>query len=185
MSLAIPFKQHIDLDRNELRSFSLENRAVAPTGGTIPNGMTYYDTVLNAQMIYDSTRVAFLSASQMKVQLGRLGGVGVGLSLRGAGNVPLSASPYILPRNMTLVGIAASTSSNERFVLRVEDVAGGSSAFVEIPYEAAGPSSTQSLINNSLNVAFNAGDALDAFILSSVTGVIDDPMVTLVFKLRK
>lgn len=184
MSLAIPFKQHIDLDRNELRNHTLENLSTAPAG-TPPNGMMYYDTVLSSQMIYDAARASWLSTAQMKVQVGRLGGVGVGLSLRGAGNVSLSASPYVLPRNMTLVAISASTSNNERFVLRIEDVAGGSSTTVDIAYEAPGPSSTQSFTDNALNAAFNAGDAIDAYILSSVTGVIDDPMVTLIFKLRK
>lgn len=183
MSVAIPFRTHLDLGNNELQNTSLEKRSTPPA--TPADGVLYYDTVIQAALQYDQSRAKWLGLSPIRMEVGRTGTAAPGTSLRQTPDIPTSLTPLRVLRNMTLIAVTIGTSVAEQFVLRVDDVSGGSGATAAINYEAAGPTPTLNLIRTDLNIDFNAGDALDVYILSSATGNVSNPVVHLYFKLRK
>ncbi len=98
--------------------------------------------------------------------------------------LPTSTTPILLERNVCLVGIVASTSALEQFVMRVDDVGGGSGNTLAINYQAVGPTTTRNFTKLDLNQNYNAGDTLDIYILSSASGNVSNPRVRLLFRYR-
>lgn len=148
------------------------------------NGETYFDTTLNQVMSYDSTRVKWLSDLIIPIEVGRTGSLAVGSSFRTLPDTPTSTTPILLERNMCLVGVVASTSALEQFVIRVDDISGGSGSQTTINYQAAGPTTTRNYIDLTLNTNYNANDRLDIYVLSSASGNISNPHVKLLFRYR-
>jgi hypothetical protein len=88
---------------------------------------------------------------------------------------------------MCLVGIVASTSVAEQFVIRIDDVSGGSGTQTAINYQIAGAPTqnfTDILAGITLNANYNANDRLDIYVLSSATGNISGPHIKLLFRYR-
>jgi hypothetical protein len=148
------------------------------------NGETYYNTSINQIVYYDSVRNKWLSDASFNIHVGRNGNLAPGSSFRFTDSLPTSTTPILLERNCTLVGIVASTSAAERFVIRVDDVSGGSGTQTAINYEAPGPAATTNFIDLTLNADYNANDRLDIYVLSSNTGNISNPLVKLIFRYR-
>lgn len=157
----------------------------SPNAGSEVDGQAYYDSTLKQLMIYDSSRSKWLSDSFFTITVARSGALAPGTSFRIGEGVPTSTNPIFLQENLCLVGIVASTSAAERFVLRIDDVSGGSGATASINYEAVGPVATTTFKNLSLNTNYNNNDRLNIYVLSSTTGNISNPLVTLLFKYRK
>lgn len=146
---------------------------------------SFYDASLECIIQYDTTRSKWLSDLIVPIDLGRSGTLGVGTSFRYTPDTPTSSVPLLLERDMCLVGIVASTSALEQYVIRVDDVSGGSGATLAINYEAAGPVSTKNFTKLDLNQNYNANDRLDVYVLSSATGNISNPRIRLLFRYRK
>lgn len=160
---------------------SLINNPSPPESGWVKS---YYNSSLGCYVFYDEVRGKWLSDIVIPIEVGRTGNIAAGSSFRRVPNTPTSVTPVLLERNMCLVGIVASTSSAEQFVIRVDDVSGGSGTQTTINYQAAGPTPTQNYSDLTLNANYNANDRLDIYILSSDTGNISDPHVKLLFRYR-
>ena len=143
-----------------------------------------FDSTINQIVYYDSVRTKWLSDLIIPVEVGRTGNIAAGSSFRRTPDTPTSTTPVLLERNMCLVGVVASTSALERFVIRVDDVSGGSGAQTTINYQATGPTTTQNYIDLTLNTNYNANDRLDIYVLSSASGNISNPHVKLLFRYR-
>lgn len=160
-------------------------------GSTAWNSLPFYgedifrfDSTINGIVYYDTTRSKWLSDLIIPVEVGKTGNIAAGSSFRRTPNTPTSTTPVLLERNMCLVGIVASTSALERFVIRVDDVSGGSGAQTTINYQAARPTTTQNYIDLTLNTDYNANDRLDIYVLSSASGNISNPHIKLLFRYR-
>lgn len=159
--------------------------AVAPNAGSEVDGQTYYDSTLKQLMVYDFSRSKWLSDNILTLTVARSGNLAPGTSFRIGDGIPTSTNPVFVQENICLVGIVASTSAAERFVLRVDDVSGGSGSTTSINYETTGPVATNRFKKLDLNTNYNSNDRLNIYVLSSNTGNISDPLVTLLFKYRK
>lgn len=165
----------------------IEKPRLSAAPSTPSSGWTkhYFDTGLDCFVFYDPTRSKWLSDQIVAIEVDRVGAIAAGSSLRTGSGIPTSTTPILIHRDMCLVGIVASTSALERFVIRVDDISAGSNTQTAINYQAAGPASTQNFIDLTLNANYNANDRLDVYILSSATGNISDPRVKLLFRYRK
>lgn len=166
-----------------------ETPHLASPPGTPSTGWTklYYHQPLNCFVFYDEVRSKWLSDLIIPVEVGRTGNIAAGSSFRRTPDTPTSTTPVLLERNMCLVGIVASTSALERFVIRVDDVSGGSGTQTAINYQIAGAPTqnfTDILAGITLNANYNANDRLDIYILSSATGNISNPHIKLLFRYR-
>lgn len=176
------YKVDLDLSQNQLL------RGVLHATGTTPStpvaNQVYFDTNLRQLMVYDSVRSKWLSDLIIPIEVGRTGNIAAGSSFRRTPDTPTSTTPVLLDRNMCLVGVVASTSALEQFVLRVDDISGGSGAQTTINYQTAGPTTTQNYIDLTLNTNYNANDRLDIYVLSSASGNISNPHIKLLFRYR-
>lgn len=156
-----------------------------PSNPTSGFNKFYYDSSIEEFVSYSPIRSKWLSEHTFPIHIARNGNLAVGTSFRTTDGLATSTAPILLERNCTLVGIVASTSDLEQFVLGVDDVStGGSGNTIAINYEATGPTTTRNLIKLDLNQDYNAGDELDIYVVSSVTGNIADPRIKLLFKYR-
>jgi len=160
---------------------SLTTNPSAPESGWVKS---YYNSSLGCYVFYDEVRGKWLSDIIIPIEVGRTGNIAAGSSFRRTPDIPTSTTPVLLERNMCLVGIVASTSALEQFVIRVDDVSGGSGTQTTINYQATGPTTTQNYIDLTLNTNYNANDRLDIYVLSSASGNISNPHVKLLFRYR-
>jgi hypothetical protein len=167
------------------------NKIKIGDGSTDWNSLPFYgeavykfDPNIKQLIYYDSVRNKWLADAPFEIHVGRSGNLAPGSSFRFTDSLPTSTNPILLERNCTLVGIVASTSAAERFVIRVDDVSGGSGTQTTINYEAPGPVATTNFIDLTLNADYNANDRLDIYVLSSNTGNISNPLVKLIFRYR-
>lgn len=168
-------------------AYVTEKPRLSSTPGTPASGWTkhYFDTVLNCFVFYDETRSKWLSDLIIPIEVDRVGTLAAGNSFRTGSGIPTSTTPILLDKAMCLVGIIASTSAAEQFVIRIDDVSGGSNTQTAVNFEDPGPVATQNFIDATLNANYNANDLLDVYILSSATGNVSDPRVKLLFRYRK
>ena len=179
------YKVDLDLSQNQLLRGVLHATGTAPS--TPVADQVYFDKNLRQLMVYDSVRAKWLSDLIIPVEVGRTGNIAAGSSFRRTPDTPTSTTPVLLERNMCLVGIVASTSAAEQFVIRVDDVSGGSGTQTAINYQIAGAPTqnfTDILAGITLNANYNANDRLDIYILSSASGNISNPHVKLLFRYR-
>jgi len=163
------------------------NRVLSSSPLSPRNGETYFNTSISQLMVYDQTRAKWLSDLIIPVEVGRTGNIAAGSSFRRTPDTPTSTTPVLLERNMCLVGVVASTSALEQFVIRVDDVSGGSGTQTAINYQIAGAPTqnfTDILAGITLNANYNANDRLDIYILSSASGNISNPHIKLLFRYR-
>ena len=165
----------------------IEKPRLSAAPSTPSSGWTkhYFDTGLDCFVFYDETRAKWLSDLIIPIEVDRVGTLAAGNSFRTGSGIPTSTTPILLDKAMCLVGIIASTSAAEQFVIRVDDISAGSNTQTTINYQAAGPTAIQNFIDNTLNANYNANDLLDVYILSSATGNVSNPRVKLLFRYRK
>lgn len=163
---------------------SLTTNPSAPESGWVKS---YYNSSLGCYVFYDEVRGKWLSDIIIPIEVGRTGNIAAGSSFRRTPDTPTSTTPVLLERNMCLVGIVASTSVAEQFVIRIDDVSGGSGTQTAINYQIAGAPTqnfTDILAGITLNANYNANDRLDIYVLSSATGNISGPHIKLLFRYR-
>lgn len=145
-------------------------------------GQSYFDSEHQSIFFYDTVRSKWLSESVGRIDVGRTGTLAAGASFRSNPGTPTSTTPINVDKNICIVGVTMNTSVAEQFVMRVDDVSGGSGTTLAINYEAAGPTSTLTYTDLTLNTSYTAGDQLDIYVLSTLTGNISNPRVTLFFR---
>jgi hypothetical protein len=122
------------------------------TGSGFQDGDKFYDTDLDMEMRYDSTRGKWLSVEAFYIPFGRQGNQGTGVYFRGAANqVMSSTNGYVAPYNGTIVGLGYTRDDSDAATFDV--VEGGTSRATLASAATAGKS-------NALDGNFSADGVL-------------------------